>query len=217
LLPKVNQLLYMQVNSIDEEEAKEELKARIADVLDEHILIEIPIRAKTGKLKRLYAGDEISAYYLTEGGVKNFFVTSVLGFREDVLKLVVIKKPELEAITKVQRRNFLRVPAELEIAVKISEHIQFMGMTDDVGGGGISFLCDKIVPIQVNNIASCWLLVPFKNGKVDHVPFKAELVRIKPTDNDLVIVMLRFIDISDRDRQKIIRYCFERQLDFRKK
>jgi c-di-GMP-binding flagellar brake protein YcgR len=217
LLPKVNQLLYMQVNSIDEEEAKEELKARIADVLDEHILIEIPIRAKTGKLKRLYAGDEISAYFETQGGVKNYFVTSVLGFREDVLKMVVIKKPELEAITKVQRRNFLRVPAELEIALKISEHIQFMGMTDDVGGGGISFLCDKTVPIQVNNIASCWLLVPFKNGKVDHVPFKAELVRINPTDNDLVIVMLRFIDISDRDRQKLIRYCFERQLDFRKK
>jgi c-di-GMP-binding flagellar brake protein YcgR len=217
LLPKVNQLLYMQVNSIDEEEAKEELKARIADVLDEHILMEIPIRTKTGKLKRLYAGDEISAYYMTDGGVKNYFVTSVLGFREDVLKLVVIKKPELEAITKVQRRNFLRVPAELEIALKISEHIQFIGMTDDVGGGGISFLCDKNVPIQVNNMASCWLLVPFKNGKVDHVPFKAELVRIKPTDNDLVIVMLRFIDISDRDRQKIIRYCFERQLDFRKK
>jgi c-di-GMP-binding flagellar brake protein YcgR len=205
----------MQVNSIDEEEAKEELKARIADVLDEHILIEIPIRAKSGKLKRLYAGDEISAYCVSEGGVKYYFETSVLGFREDVINLVVIKKPELEAIAKVQRRHFLRVPAELEIAVKISEYNQFMGMTDDVGGGGISFLCDKNVPVQVNNIASCWLLVPFKSGKVDQIPFKAELVRINPTGNDLVIVMLRFIDISDHDRQKIIQYCFES--DFRKK
>ncbi|MDB5053792.1 MAG: glycosyl transferase [Bacilli bacterium] len=217
LLPKVNQVLFMQVNSIDEEEAKEELKSRISDVLEEHILMEIPMRVKSGKIKRLYAGDELSAYYVTEGGVKNYFITSVLGFREDVVKLVVIKKPELEAITKVQRRNFLRVPAELEIAVKVSEHIQFMGLTDDVGGGGISFLCEKHMPIQVNNMASCWLLVPFKNGKVDHVPFKAEMVRVKPTEDDSLLVMLRFIEISDRDRQKIIRYCFERQLDFRKK
>jgi c-di-GMP-binding flagellar brake protein YcgR len=217
LLPKVNQLLYMQVNSMDEEEAKEELKARIADVLDEYILIEIPIYFKTGKLKRLYVGDEISAYYVTEGGVKNYFVTPVLGFREDVLKLAVIKRPEPEAIATVQKRNYLRVPAELEIAVKISEYIQFTGMTDEVGGGGISFLCDKDVSIQVNALASCWLPVPFKSGKVDHVPFMAELIRIKPAENDLVIVMLRFIDITDHDRQKIIRYCFERQLDFRKK
>jgi c-di-GMP-binding flagellar brake protein YcgR len=209
-------MLFMQVNSIDEEEAKEELKARIADVLDEHILIDIPMLLKSAKAKRLYAGDELSAYYETKGGVKNYFNTSVLGFKEDVLKLVVLKKPELEAITKVQRRNFLRVPAELEIAVKVSEIVQFVGQTDDVGGGGISFLCEKNVPIQVKNEASCWLLVPFKNGKVDHVNFKAELVRVKPTENELQLVMLRFIDISDRERQKIIRYCFERQLELRK-
>ncbi|QGQ96906.1 glycosyl transferase [Paenibacillus psychroresistens] len=216
MLPKVNQILYMQVNSIDEEEAKEELKARIADVLDEHVLIELPLRVKTGKVKRLYAGDELSAYYITEGGVKNYFITSVLGFREDVLKLVVLKKPELESITKVQRRNFLRVPAELEIAVKVSEIVQFMGYTDDVGGGGISFLCEKNIPIQVKNEASCWLLVPFKNGKVEHANFKAELVRVKQTETEQQLVMLRFIDISDRERQKIIKYCFERQLELRK-
>jgi c-di-GMP-binding flagellar brake protein YcgR len=216
LLPKVNQMLVMNVNSIDEDEAKEELKARIADVLDEHILIELPMLVKSGKVKKLYAGDELSACYETDGGVKNYFITSVLGFREDVLKLVILKKPQQESITKVQRRNFLRVPAELEIAVKVSELVQFMGFTDDVGGGGISFLCEKHVPIQVKNEASCWLLVPFKNGKVDHVNFRAELVRVKPTEDDLQLVMLRFIDISDRERQKIIRYCFERQLELRK-
>jgi c-di-GMP-binding flagellar brake protein YcgR len=213
LLPKVNQILYMQVNSIDEEEAKEELKARIADVLDEHVLIEIPLHVKTGKMKRLYAGDELSAYYVTEGGVKNYFISSVLGFREDVLKLVVLKKPELEAINKVQRRNFLRVPAELKIAVKVSELVQFMGYTDDVGGGGVSFQCKKNIPIQVMNEADCWLLVHFKNGKVDYANFKAELLCVKPTETDQQLVMLRFIDISDRERQKIIKYCFERQLE----
>jgi len=217
LLPKINQVLFIQVNSIDEIEAKEELKSRIADVQDEYLLIEIPIRIKDGKLKRLYSGDELSAYYITDGGVKNFFTTSVLGFQEDIFKMLVIKKPELSAITKVQRRNFLRVPAELEIAVKVSEHIQFIGLTDDVGGGGISFLCEKTIPLQVNNIASCWLLVPYKSGKVDHVNFKAEMVRVIKKENNFQLIMLRFIEISDRERQKIIRYCFERQLDFRKK
>lgn len=216
MLPKINLILHMQVNSIDEEEAKEELKSRIADVNSSYISIEVPIQQKTGRLKRLYVGDEISAFYLTEGGVKNFFTTSVLGFKEDVIRLVILKSPEPDAITKVQRRNFLRVPAELEIAVRVAEVIQFIGMTDDVGGGGISFICDRNTPIQEKNIASCWLLVPYKNGKVDHVQFKGELVRVKKLENEMLLSMLRFTEISDRERQKIIRYCFERQMDLRK-
>jgi c-di-GMP-binding flagellar brake protein YcgR len=216
LAPNINQILYLQVNSIDEAEAKEVFKSRIADVQDQHITMEVPINEKTGRLKRLYAGDEISAYYLTEGGVKNFFNTAVLGFKEDVVRLVVIKRPAPEAVTSVQRRNFLRVPAELEIAVRLSQHVQFTGFTDDVSGGGLSFLCDKHIPVQVGNEVDCWLLVSYRNGKLDHIPFKGDLIRVKPLEIPKQLCMLAFTDIADMDRQKIIRYCFERQMDFRK-
>jgi c-di-GMP-binding flagellar brake protein YcgR len=216
LLPKVNQILYLHLNSIDEEESKEELKSRVSDIQDQYIIMQVPLNEKTGKMKRLYVGDELSAYYVTDGGVKNYFMTSVLGFRDDVTRMILVKKPELDAITQVQRRTFLRVPAELELALKITEQIQFIGLTDDVGGGGISFICPKHIPLQVNTVASCWLLLSFKNGKVDHVPFKAELVRVKQLENETQLTMLRYTEINDRDRQKIIRFCFERQLEFRK-
>ena len=126
LQPKVNTNLYLQVASSDEEESKIEYKSRIADALDDRLLIEVPINEKTGRFKRLYLGDELSAYYLTEGGVKNYFSTHVLGFKEDVIRLVAIEKPDPESITKVQRRSFLRVAAELELAVKLSEHVRFL-------------------------------------------------------------------------------------------
>jgi c-di-GMP-binding flagellar brake protein YcgR len=217
LLPKVNQILHIQVNSIDEEESKQEYKSRISDVSDTTISMEVPISEKTGRLKRLFAGDELSAYYITEGGVKNYFNSSVLGFRDDVIRLVIIKKPEPETITRVQRRNFLRVPAELEIAVRYSEQLQFVAITDDVGGGGISFLCDGYIPIAAQQTVSCWLLIHYRNNQIEHVPFKGEIVRVKPMETGKQQVMMRFSDISDRDRQKIIRFCFERQLDFRKR
>ncbi|MGG2200538.1 flagellar brake protein [Paenibacillus sp.] len=217
MLPKVNQTLHIQVNSIDEEEAKQEYKSRIADITDAYISMEVPISEQSGRLKRLYSGDEMSIYYLTDGGVKNYFNSSVLGFTDDVIRLVHIKKPEPESITKVQRRNFLRVPAELEIAVKYSDQFQFVSMTDDVGGGGISFLCDGYIPVGSGQMVSCWLLVPFKNGQTEHVPFKSEIVRVKKLETGRQQVMMRYSEISDRDRQKVIRYCFERQLDCRKK
>jgi c-di-GMP-binding flagellar brake protein YcgR len=217
LLPSVNQILHLQVNSIDEEEAKIEYKSRIADIGSDAIVMEVPLNEKSGRLKRLYMGDEISAYFVSKDGVKNYFNTSVIGFQEDVIRLVLIKKPELEAITKVQRRTFLRVPAELEIAVKYTDQLQFIAITDDVSGGGISFICDGYIPLASNYTISCWLLVPYKNGAIEHVPFKGETVRVKVLESGKQLAMVRFVDISDRDRQKLIRFCFERQMDFRKR
>ncbi|MCU6795856.1 MULTISPECIES: flagellar brake protein [Paenibacillus] len=216
MLPKVNQILHIQINSIDEEEAKQEYKSRIADQDDNSIFMEIPINEKTGRLKKLYIGDEISAYFILDGGVKNYFTTSVLGFTDDVIRLIQIRKPAPETITKIQRRSFLRVPAELEMAVKYSDQLQFIAVTDDVGGGGISFLCDGYIPLAAQQMVSCWLLANYKNGQIEHIPFKGEMVRIKMLESGRQQVMMRFAEITDRDRQKIIRYCFERQLEFRK-
>lgn len=216
MLPKVNQILHIQVNSIDDEEAKQEFKSRIADINDRQIIMEVPLNENTGRLKRLYMGDELSVYFITDGGVKNYFTTSVLSFSEETIRMVHIKKPEPETITKVQRRNFLRVPAELELAVTYSEQLRFVALTDDVGGGGISFLCDGYIPLANQQSVHCWMLVPYKNGQIEHVPFRGELVRIKPLETGKQQVMMRFAEITDRDRQKIIRYCFERQLELRK-
>jgi c-di-GMP-binding flagellar brake protein YcgR len=217
LLPKVNQILHMQVNSIDDEESKIEYKSRIADITDTAIVVEVPLNEKSGRLKKLYMGDELSTYFLDQGGVKHYFTSSVIGFREDVIRLVEIKKPEIEAITHIQRRSFLRVLAELEIAVKLSDHIQFVAITEDVGGGGISLICDGHIPLGVPAPISCWVLVPFKNGMIEHIPLKGEIVRVKLLETGKQLAMVRFVEITDRDRQKLIRFCFERQMDFRKR
>lgn len=218
MLPKVNAVLHINHVTMDEEEAKIEYKSRIADITDSYIAMELPINEKTGRLKRFQQGDELSCFFITEGGVKNYFNTNIVGFKEDVIRLALIRKPTLESITKVQRRNFLRVPAELEIAVKYNEQLQFIGITDDVGGGGISFICDGYIPVSTGMQVGCWLLVPFKNGNIEHVPFKGGIVRIKPLEEVAKqLVMMSYAEIHDRDRQKIIRYCFERQMDFRKR
>ncbi|MEF3301837.1 flagellar brake protein [Paenibacillus sp. GYB003] len=217
MLPNVNQFLYIQVNSIDPEEARQEYKSRIADIGPNYISMEVPLHVGTGKLKRLYAGDQINAYYMTDGGVKHYFNTFVLGFKEEAIRLVLIKPPEPDHITKVQRRNFLRVPADLEIAVKVTEQIRFIGVTNDVGGGGVSLLCESRIPVKERETIESWLLLPFRNGTIEHAHFKGEVVRIKPTDNGKLILMVQFTDIADVERQRIIRFCFERQLEFRKR
>ena len=189
MLPKVNQFLYLHVASSDEEDASIEYKSRIADSSEDELLINVPIIEGSGRLKRLFLGDELSASYISEDGVKSFFNSHVTGFKEEVVKLVRIRKPDPGSVTKVQRRNFLRVAAELEIAINMSSHARFIGVTDDVGGGGISFLVDARWPVKQGTILDCWLLVPFRNGSIDHAQFKAEVIRVKPleTKNQIMV------------------------------
>ncbi|WP_342561835.1 flagellar brake domain-containing protein [Paenibacillus sp. FSL R7-0345] len=215
MYPKINEHLYIQVASSDAAEAEIEYRSRIADIEDDAILIEIPMQIGKARLKKLYMGDELSVYFLTEGGIKNYFNTHVIGFKEDVIRMIKIRKPEEEDIFKIQRRSFLRVSAELELAVKDALGSRVLVRTDDVGGGGTSFLSDGKVKFAVADKLSCWILLPYRNGSIEHAYFEAEIVRMKQLDNSRNLIMLKFSSISDTERQKIIRYCFERQFDFR--
>ncbi|WP_334072050.1 MULTISPECIES: flagellar brake protein [Paenibacillus] len=215
MLPKVNDLIYIQVASADKKEDDKECKSRIADIGDDFYLVEVPIEVGSGRIRRLFVGDELSIYFLTEGGVKNYFNTYVLGFADDVVQLIRIRKPEPEAVTKIQRRHYLRVVAELEIAVRVQDNTRFVALTEDVGGGGVSLICDGKYRLMEGDQLYCWLLIPYKNGSVEHAPFEAEVVRTKKLETGRDLVMLKFVNISDMERQKIIRYCFERQFDFR--
>lgn len=215
MYPKINEYLYIQVASSDATEAEVEYRSRIAETEDEAFLIEIPMQESNGRLKRLFMGDELSVYFLTEGGIKNYFNTHVLGFKEDVIRMVRVQKPAADSIFKVQRRSFFRVNADLELAVKESNGNRFLVRTNDIGGGGASFLVDNQVKLEVENKLSCWVLAPFRNGITEHVNFEGEVVRIKTLENGRKLAMLKFVSISDTERQKIIRYCFERQFDFR--
>ncbi len=214
-MPKINQMLYYQIASSDEAEAAIEYKSRIADEQEEAWLIEIPISEGSGRYKRLFLGDELSVYFVSEDGIKNYFDSHVVGFKEDVIRLVKITKPDPNRITKVQRRSFLRVPAELEIAVKLSNHVRFVCMTDDIGGGGISLLCEGKWPLAAGQYLDCWLLIPFRNGTIDHASFTGEIVRVINLETGRKQAMIKYIKINDSERQKVIRYCFEKQLESR--
>lgn len=216
MLPKVNQMLYYQVASSDEAESVIEYRSRIADEDENSLHIEYPLSEKTGRVKRLFLGDELSVYFMSSDGVKHFFDSHVLGFKEEgALRLVKVMKPDPDKMTKVQRRSFLRVPAYLDLAVQMQNQSRFVCQTDDVGGGGISFICDRKWQLISGEKINCWLLIPYRNGSIEHVPFQAEIVRVNELETGRLQAMTKFIEINDSDRGKIIRYCFEKQLETR--
>lgn len=216
MFPKVSDILFIQIASNDEQEANRVFKSRVAEMDEEKLYIEYPMDEKTGKLKRLSFGDELAVTFFTDQGIKNYFATYVNGFRDENVRMVAIKRPAQESISSIQRRSFLRVAADLEIAIKLNSNIRFLAITEDVSGGGLSFRCDGKWTMKQGSKLNCWLLLPYRNGAVEHAPLTAEIVRVVPLETGKQRVMVKFMQISDSDQQRIIRYCFEKQFEVRK-
>ncbi|MFB5265991.1 flagellar brake protein [Paenibacillus enshidis] len=216
MLPKITDMLFFQLAASDDKTDTFDYRARIMDMKEDNYLVEIPINVDTGKMKMLHLGDELSVVFVNENGLRHYFNSHVTGFEKDRVQLIHIRKPLEHEITKVQRRSYLRVPASLEIAVQSQEHaIHFITHTIDVGGGGVSFNARPEAVLQSGWSLKCWLLVPYKNGTREHVRFEAEIVRIVVQENGTSQVMAAYKKIPDLERQKVIRYCFEQQLEHR--
>ncbi|WP_246098439.1 flagellar brake protein [Saccharibacillus brassicae] len=211
MYPKTNDMLFMQPVSM-EAKPENEHRSRISEIEENSLLTELPLRA--GRMSRLRLGEELSVYHMTEDGVKYYFTSHVLGYQDDSIPLMRISKPLPEDISKVQRRHYLRVPAKVEIAVQAPQ-FHFTAVTSDLSGGGLSFVDAGAYPIETEQEVDGWILLAYKSGSVDHVPFGGEVLRVKEPGTGRNTVSVRFTRIADTERQKVIRYCFERQLDFR--
>lgn len=216
MLPKVNQTMFLQLASESGQDRAPTYRSRIADLNAESVFIEIPMDEQTKRYYRTHAGERLIANYFTADGVKHQFATVVKGIRKDIVNLVEIQMPQPDEITKEQRRSFLRVETELEIAVRIGEKTRFVALTEDVGGGGVSFRCERKWPIVKGMKLNCWLLIPFRANTVTHAQFVGEVVRVNEVEPKHYVVMMKFDEIQDSEQQKVIRYCFERQIDMRR-
>jgi c-di-GMP-binding flagellar brake protein YcgR len=217
VLPKINQTTYLQPIATQDEESASTLRSRVADLEDDAIWLEIPLDEKSRKYYRPKVGEQFRIFYFTPDGIKRLFLTEVTGLRKESIALVSVRKPGPEDIRSEQRRNFLRVDAQLELAVRAGDKVRFTALTDDVGGGGLSFRTDSTWPMAPGASLSCWLLIQYRNGHLDHAKFNGEVVRVEPVTPEKNLVMVRYQDIQEAEQQKIIRYCFERQLDMHRR
>jgi c-di-GMP-binding flagellar brake protein YcgR len=216
VLPKINQTTFLQPLPITSSEADVTLRSRVADLDNHAIWLEIPLNEKKRNLHRPRIGEQYRIVYITQDGVKHSFDSTVTGIKQDTVAMFSVRKPNPEDISREQRRSFLRVEAQLEIAVRFGDKFRFTAITDDVGGGGLSFRTDRKWPLVPGTVLSCWLLLSYRNGNIAHAKFEGEIVRVKPVEPDHHLIMVRFIEIQPAEQQKIIQYCFERQLDMHK-
>lgn len=214
-MPKINQIVEL---SLDDGE-NYLYKSRVADISNDYIGIEIPIEKKTGNIKLIAEEHEIKVFYISNAQGQYSFDTKVIGIKDEQVPIILLEIPE--GFQRKQRRSFLRVQVNLETSYRINnnpEDTWEIVKTSDISGGGIQIVLPLHIKINLEDEIYGWLVLPFKNGAIDHVRYKAKVVRIdKPEDKKVNLVSLEFININEVMRAKIIRYCYEKQVDLRRK
>jgi len=215
LLPNIGQVIQIQLESADESQQKKPLKSRIAEVDERFFWIEAPIDEK-GRFWTLDNGEPLSVSFMDNGATVSF-PTKVAGLhKEKNIRFYFIEKPDPAQITRTQRRSYLRVETELDVAVRLAGNRRLLTVTRDISGGGMSIVTKGFVSLLPDDTLDCWVVIPFRNGTIEHIQVKGVVVRTVSLGNEMLI-MINFKDIAETDRQKIIKYCLDRQIELRKK
>lgn len=188
--------------------------SRIEEITPHHLHFAMPM--SKGVPVILLSGTKFFGKVVSDGMVWQF--TSIYVDKKGLpVPLWIAEKPF--DIKQIQQRNFVR--EQMSLSMKVSfravgandvEDESLAVITKDVSGGGVLFASKK--PIRVGDKIRLLLEL---DGKVETL---GEVVRVgKSIDPTIGItwVAVSFIEIAERDRDKIIKFVFKKQMERRQK
>lgn len=193
----------------------EKLQCKVVEKKEHILYIDYPVNLTTNKTVFLIDGTQFRAIFRNENNESFAFNTEVLGRVYQKIPMIMLQLPPKEEFIKIQRREFVRVQTDTDIALEYNnEYYQFV--TEDISAGGLALKSKTLYPFKEGDFVNLTIVLPYTNSDIQYVITKAKVVRIFEKDN-LYIASMQFIDTDEIDKQSIVRFCFERQLLLRKK
>lgn len=213
---KVGTLLTLEFKQPGKE--LERYSCKIIDRTDEEIIIDYPIHTITKKTVFFSNGTNFLASYNSDDN-------AIIQFRTEIIRRVklnvpgiAITLPDTEEMQRIQRREFVRIDATLDVAVHSRNNTfePFTTITTDISGGGLSLITTDNSPFNLGDVIDLWMVLYTKSGKYQYVHSAAEIVFIQ-TRNNIHTLSVKFVSIDPKEQQRIIGYCFDKQREARKK
>lgn len=209
-----NKDLFKVNNRVEIEREDGYYKSIIQDIKDDSLYISIPV--SEGSYLPLHENEQITGLYFNGRDILKF-TTIVTGRKIDKILMLKIKRPE--SYKKVQRRSFVRINVLLDTCcacmnktkeLKDITKGQFNGNLDieffnatilDLSGGGAKLSSKRELFLGEIIIMS----IPFDE---ETITLKSKIVRKEKDDNNVTVYGVKFIEVDDRNREKIIRFIF---------
>lgn len=196
-------------------ERVEKFRCRIVEQKDNIIFIDYPVNIRTNKTVFLVDGAQFRVTFSTDSKENYAFNTEVLGRKGGNVQMIMLSCPPKENFLKIQRREYVRIETPVDVAIEFNKQV-YQFVAEDISAGGTAIHIKSPVEFKDGDLVKTIIVLPFSNGDICYVETDAIIVRIFERD-DIQIASVRFTDTDDVDQQHIVRFCFERQLLYRKK
>ena len=189
MLPDVNQRIAVRVPGLDVE-----LQSRIEDIVDGRLIIAVPTNGPTVHVLSL--GCDLDIEWITPRGLARLPAAVRRYVNDAIPSLVVDVVGQTELF---QRRDYARAHAMLAVRVEpgFIEGPPVDGTTLDISGGGLR----AKVPLALGPGEPVTIDIEMPDGKLS---VGARVSRQAEVDS----VAFEFTEISQADRERIIRYVF---------
>lgn len=200
-----------------DEESNERFKCKVIEQQDNMLYIDYPVSTETHRTAFLIEGTRFRVTFVDELKVGYAFKTRVVGRKKGNIPTIQLVLPKDEEFQKIQRREYVRVETPVDVAVFRNEQFS-QYVAEDISAGGLAIVVSSLTEFQALERVELTIALPFENRAegVRYVETTAEVIRIFERDG-IFIVPMRFTETDEIDKQLIIRFCFERQLQMRKK
>lgn len=185
-------------------------KSQIEDIVSDDILI-ISHPMKKMSYIRIAVNDEMQLLCNKDSGVLGFTGILVQKVSEDNFHQLMVKITS--SLSKVQRRDFFRLPISLKIGIILSDFYDetrevIYTVTKDISAGGVCVWFNKHISLGTK------LFCKIKIDNGDDVVLKATVVRVDVVSEPQgrYSLGIRFNNYDEKIRQRIIRFLFDSQI-----
>lgn len=191
----------------------EKFKSKVVDRGDGFVMIDYPTHIETGRTAFFIDGTQLHVTFTDSVKMSYAFRTEVSGRLNKGIPMIKLSYPGDEQLIKIQRREFVRVESAIDVAVeKDGRFTQFVAA--DLSAGGVALTLLSPDTFKEDELLSLTIVLPFMNREIKYVKADARVIRVLEK-NGRIFASLQFETINQIERQYVIRFCFERQLQMR--
>jgi c-di-GMP-binding flagellar brake protein YcgR len=198
----IGQLMAIQVD-------RKRYNTRIEGLTDETIYLAAPTERQLPV--HIEPGTEVVISYLSKDPMRGCRWTAkaqVRGAARGRIPLLAVSRPD--RWIRKQDRRFVRVPCTFEIRV-VSGDVTYSGLTQDISGGGMLIL----LPAKVKPGST--VVLQFTLPPDEPMELAAQVVRHLSEQGKMIPTAVKFVDLDERERDRIIKFVFARQRSLRRK
>jgi len=206
----IGHIIWLEVQT--NESMREEYDSRVLDVLDDSIIIDIPLHQRDHVALQRKQFRSFWVGFRGRDGALCKYQAHLLEVETTPVLAWKITSPSVGNISREQRREFARVPVDLPARLDLLSVVNprtYNVYVRDLSGGGMSVLLSKQQTLHPGEYVLIRFVIPTSQRPVE---VKCFVIRIGPqNERGYAVASLQFLNISEPIRKRVIQYVYMRQ------